>query len=99
MRKLVLVLCLSISIFALENSARYFGGVSEVKADIVKSAIYTAPVLITEDVFKAKDTAEIDIALEKQNQSRVDSGEVSKEFMKNTQGHLFGGLSEVSIKY
>ena len=99
MKELVLTLSLVVSVFAQEDSIRYFGGESEVKADIVKSAIYTAPVLITEEVFSAKDTKEIDMALEKQNQKRVDSGEVAVEFMNKPKGHLFGGISEGNLNF
>ena len=99
MKHLVLTLSIAISLFAKEDTLRYFGGESEVKVNIVKSAIYTAPVLITEEVFSAKNTKEIDIALEKQNQKRVDSGEVAIEFMNKPNGHLFGGISEGILNF
>ena len=93
MRILIILLIFVFNIYA-NDSKRYFGGLSEVKANLPKSAIYSAPVLITAEVFSAKDDKEFNKAIEEQTQEQKITKKIAKEFLENNNGHLFNGLSE-----
>ena len=100
MKYLVLFSILLLSLLAnssslhVEDKHRYFGGLSEVKANLPKSAIYSAPVVITAEVFSAKDDKEFNKAIEEQTQEQKITKKIAKEFLENNNGHLFNGLSE-----
>ena len=97
MRILIILLIFVFNIYA-NDSKRYFGGLSEVKANLPKSAIYSAPVVITAEVFSAKDDKEFNKAIEEQTQEQTQeqkiTKKIAKEFLENNNGHLFNGLSE-----
>jgi len=93
MRILIILLIFVFNIYA-NDSKRYFGGLSEVKANLPKSAIYSAPVVITAEVFSAKDDKEFNKAIEEQTQEQKITKKIAKEFLENNNGHLFNGLSE-----
>jgi len=77
---------------------RYFGGYSENELILPKSETYNAPVIVTEEVFSAKTSDDIDAVVEKQQKKDIADGKTAKEFLQNTKGHLYGGLSESKLK-
>ena len=96
MTKLIILLFLAASVYAVDGG-RFYGGLSEVKADVPKSVVYGAPIVVTEAVFVATNTEEVEIAMDVQVQDKVKSGKLAREFAQNNNGHLFGGLSENPI--
>ncbi len=104
MKFLVLVTSISLSLFAssalhVEDTHRYFGGLSEVKADVPKSIMLTPSTVMTEEVFLAKDTQEVEVAVMKQKKEQVKSGKQIKDFAMERTGHLYGGLSEGTLSF
>jgi len=103
MKYLVLFSFLFLSLFAnsttlhVEDKHRYFGGLSEAKAKTPKSVMITPSTVMTEEVFSAKNTQEVELAVMKQKREQVDKGEVVKDFAMEKTGHLYGGLSELKL--
>jgi len=89
----------SSSALHVESKHRYFGGLSEVKAKLPKSVMLTPSTIMTEEVFSANDTKEVEIAVTKQKEERVLNKEEVKDFAMERTGHLYGGISERSLKY
>lgn len=104
MKVLILLFIYIIGLYAndalhVEDSKRYFGGMSEAKAELPKSLTYSAPVIVTEEVFSAKDDTQYDEAIQEQKQEQLNSGKVAKEFLQNDKGHLFGGFSQGELSF
>ena len=103
MKYLVLVTSLTLSLFAnslhVENTHRYFGGLSEVKAETPKSVMLTPSTIMTEEVFSAKDTQEVEVAVMKQKKEQVSNGDEAKDFAMESTGHLYGGVSEGTLSF
>jgi len=76
---------------------RYFGGLSENKVLLPQSKTYATPTTITQEIFEAKDTQEVEKAILKQEIIADVSGKAPSAFLGDKEGHLFGGLSEVPI--
>ena len=93
MRVLITLLIFLFNTYA-DDLNHYFGALSEVKVNLPKSDIYSAPVVITAEVFSANNDKEYNIAIEEQTQEQGISKKIAKEFLKNNNGHLFNGLSE-----
>ena len=97
MKKIIIFTILVSATYAnslLKENVRYFGGYSENKVNIIKSKVYTAPLVITEEVFNAKKSEDIDKAIETQQELDIASGVTAREFLKERTGHLYGGFSE-----
>ncbi len=102
MKYLVLLTTICLSLFAsstVDDTRRYFGGLSEVKAKVPTSVMLTPSTLMTEEVFSAKDTKEVEVAVMKQKKERVENGDEAKEFAIESTGHLYSGLSEGDLKF
>ena len=100
MKKLVLLITCIVSLYATssnEQTPRYFGGLSQNKVSLPKSSIYTAPLIVTEEVFSAQSADDIDKVVQQQQQNDIASGKSAKEFLEDRSGHLYGGLSENNI--
>ncbi len=78
-------------------TSRYFGGESENKVVLPRSKTYATPVTITQEVFEADDTQEIEEAILKQVVIQKISGTTPKAFVGDKEGHLFGGESEIVL--
>ena len=96
---IVLSLFASSTALHVENKHRYFGGLSEMKVKLPKSVMLTPSTIMTEEVFSAKDTQEVEIAVMKQKEEKVTNGEEVKDFAMENTGHLYGGLSEGSLNF
>ena len=100
MKKIILFSILAISLYAdatKEDNIRYFGGYSQNEVKLIKSNTYTAPLIVTEAVFNAKSSEDIDKVVQIQQEADIASGKTAKEFLQDRSGHLFGGLSENKI--
>ena len=101
MKKLTLV-CLHIvtcSLVSADADTRYFGGVSNGELNIAKSVKYTAPLVVTEEVFIAKSSDDIDKVVEENKLFDIKNGNGAKEFIEDKTGHLYGGLSESELSF
>ena len=104
MKYLVLLTSISLSLLAsstlhLKETNRYFGGLSEVKANVPESIMLTPSTLMTEEIFSAKDTNEVEVAVMKQKQQQVENGIKAKDFAMENTGHLYGGLSNGKLDF
>ena len=102
MKKLVLLATSIVSLYAIssnEETSRYFGGLSQNEVLLPKSSTYTAPLIVTEEVFAAKNADDIDKVVQKQKQKDIASGKYVKEFLEDRSGHLYGGLSENKLNF
>ena len=100
MKKLVLLTTCIVSLYASstnEQTPRYFGGLSQNEVVLPKSSTYSAPLVVTEEVFIAKNADDIDKVVQKQKLNDIASGKSAKEFLEDRTGHLYGGLSENNI--
>lgn len=97
-------LALSICVLSLyadiheDNNIRYYGGYSQNEVLLVKSKTYTAPIVVTEKIFNAKSSADIDKVIQTQQNKDISMGISAKEFLKERTGHLYGGYSESALK-
>lgn len=82
---------------AKDDSTRFFGGYSQNEVKLIKSNTYTAPLVVTEGVFNAKSSDDIDKVVQRQQEADIASGKTAKEFLEDRTGHLFGGLSQNRI--
>lgn len=78
---------------------RHFGGLSQNRVDIVGQELQNGYLAITQEVFEAKDAAAIKKEIEKQKISDTIEAKVAKAFLDDTEGHLFGGLSQGSVDF
>lgn len=102
MKKILLIATCILSLYAVENqeiNTRYFGGLSENKVILPKSAIYSAPLIVTEEVFVAKSANDIDKVIEEQKLNDIKDATSAKEFLEDRSGHLYGGLSQSKLKF
>jgi hypothetical protein len=76
---------------------RYFGGLSQNEIKTPKSDKHTAPVTMTQEVFEAKNSHDIEVEVQKQKSIDEVEGKVAKEFLEDTTGHLFGGISQTPL--
>ena len=76
---------------------RYFGGLSQNRLNLPKSSVYTAPIVVTQEVFEAKDVNEIEDQIKKNKLIDKIEGKSPESFLEDTDGHLFGGLSQNPI--
>ena len=100
LKNIILFSILSICLYAettKEDTTRFFGGYSQNEVKLIKSNTYTAPLVVTEGVFNAKSSEDIDKVVQKQQKADIASGITAKEFLEDKTGHLYGGLSENKI--
>ena len=93
----IILLSLLSALFLFANEAkdtRYFGGLSENEVNLVKSKKYATPVLQTEKIFEAKKPEDIEEEVIKHKVQDNKKGKLAKAFAEDTDGHLFGGLSQ-----
>ena len=99
MRYLVLIPLLVLSLYGRNFGGRNFGGLSENKVESLKPATYAPAAVVTEEIFKAKDTQEMKVAMDEQKKVQGKDGLLADEFAKDETGHLFGGISEGKLSF
>lgn len=99
MRAIVLIYVLTCRFIFADSDIRYFGGLSNGDLSLAKSAVYSAPLVVTEEVFVAKSSNEIDIIVEKQKDDDILKKKDAVEFISEKSGHLYGGLSEGKLNF
>jgi len=86
LKKIILFSILTISLYAdltHEDTTRFFGGYSENEVKLIQSNTYTAPLIVTEDVFNAKSSDDIDKVVQIQQEADIASGKTAKEFLQD----------------
>lgn len=74
---------------------RYYGGTSQGTLNLVKAPTHTKEILVTQEVFEAKDEKVITQKIELDKSVALIEGKVSKEFLADKEGRAFGGVSEL----
>lgn len=100
--KIISFICLHVATCSLvlaDVDSRYFGGESNGNLHVAKSVKYLAPLIITEEVFIAKSSDDIDNLIEDKKLIDIKNGNGAKEFIQDTSGHLYGGLSEGELSF
>ena len=93
----IILLSLLSTLFLFANdvkNTRFFGGLSENEVNLVKSEKYATPKIKTEKIFEAKKPEDIETEVIKKKVKESKKGKFAKAFAKETDGHLFGGLSQ-----
>lgn len=99
MKKLILISLTIGSLLLADTDTRYFGGVSNGELHVAKSLKYTAPLVVTEEVFTAKSSDDIDKVVEEKKLFDIKNGNGAKEFIEDKTGHFYGGLSEGKLSF
>lgn len=73
---------------------RHFGGLSQTKVRHISEELLSGNIATNQKIFEAKDAKEIEEEIQKQKMSDQIEGRVAKAFLDNTDGHLYGGLSQ-----
>ncbi|MDT8339063.1 MAG: hypothetical protein RQ763_07680 [Sulfurimonas sp.] len=73
---------------------RYFGGLSQNKVELPNSELYNSSYAVNEKIFDAKDAQEIAQEIKKQKISSTIEAKEAKEFLDESSGRLYGGLSQ-----
>jgi len=78
---------------------RYFGGASEGNLILSTKPQLTQEIIITQEVFEAKDESVITQKIEVEKSIALVEGKVSKAFLDDEEGRGFGGSSEVPLNF
>ncbi|MCF6309734.1 MAG: hypothetical protein L3J19_04545 [Sulfurimonas sp.] len=70
---------------------------SQNKLNLPKSSLYSAPIIVIQEVFEAKDVEAIEEQIEKNKIIDKIEGKTAQAFLEDKNGHLFGGLSQTPI--
>lgn len=73
---------------------RYFGGLSQNVVELPNSELYHSSHAINEKIFNAKDAKDIENEIAKQKISDTIEAKEAKEFLEESSGRLYGGLSQ-----
>ena len=76
---------------------RYFGGLSQNIVDLPNSELYYSSHAINEKIFDAKDEKEIEEEIAKQKINDTIEAKEAKEFLEESSGRLYGGLSNGAV--
>lgn len=76
---------------------RHFGGLSQGNLSIAGKELHNGYLSMTQEVFEAKDVAAIKKEIEKQKISDTIEAKGAKAFLEESDGHLFGGLSQGEV--
>lgn len=78
---------------------RYFGGTSQGDVTLSKAPEQTQKIVITQEVFEAKDETIIKEKIKVEKSIALIEGKVSKAFLDDKEGRGFGGASEVPLDF
>ncbi len=78
---------------------RYFGGASQGKLVLTTKPQLTQEIVVTQEVFEAKDESVITQKIEVEKSIALVEGKVSKAFLDDKEGRGFGGASEVPLNF
>ena len=78
---------------------RYFGGASQGHVKLSKAPQQTQKLMITQEVFEAKDESVIKEKIEVEKSIALIEGKVSKAFLDDKEGRGFGGASEIPLDF
>ncbi len=78
---------------------RYFGGASQIPLKLDMIPEQTEKVIITQEVFKAKDKSAIQEKIEVEKSIALIEGTVPKAFLDDKEGRGYGGASQVPLDF
>ncbi len=78
---------------------RHFGGASEGTLKLSKAPQQTQDIVITQEVFEAKDETVISQKIELEKSIALIEGKVPKAFLDDKEGRGFGGASEIPLDF
>ena len=78
---------------------RYFGGTSQGLVKLGKRPEQTQEIVLTQEVFEAKDETVIKEKIEIEKSIALVEGKVSKAFLDDKEGRGFGGASEIPLDF
>lgn len=78
---------------------RYFGGASQGDVILSKAPEQTQTIVITQEVFEAKDETVVKENIEVEKSIALIEGKVSKAFLDDKEGRGFGGASEIPLDF
>ncbi len=78
---------------------RYFGGASQLPVKLDEIIDQTREVIITQEVFEAKDNSVIQKKIEVEKSIALVEGKVSKAFLDDKEGRGYGGASQVPLDF
>lgn len=76
---------------------RHFGGLSNGDLTLVGEELHNGYLSMTQEVFEAKDVSSIQKEIQKQKISDTIEAKGAKAFLEESDGHLFGGLSQGEV--
>lgn len=78
---------------------RYFGGASQGNVTLSKAPEQTQTIVITQEVFEAKDETFVQEKIEVEKSIALIEGKVSKAFLDDKEGRGFGGASQIPLDF
>lgn len=78
---------------------RYFGGASQMPVKLSKAPEQTQEIILTQEVFEAKDERVIKEKIEVEKSIALIEGKVSKAFLDDKEGRGYGGSSQVPLDF
>jgi hypothetical protein len=78
---------------------RYFGGASQLPVKLSKETEHTQEIIITQEVFEAKDERAIQEKIEVEKSIALIEGKVAKAFLDDKEGRGYGGASQVPLDF
>lgn len=78
---------------------RYFAGASEGELKLADLPAHTHSIAPTQEVFEAKDAKSIKKKIGTEKAIALVGGEIPKAFLQESEGHAFGGASEVPLNF
>jgi len=78
---------------------RYFGGASQIPVKLIKRPEQTQKIIITQEVFEAKDERVIQKKIEVEKSIALVEGKVSKAFLDDKEGRGYGGASQIPLDF
>ena len=78
---------------------RYFGGLSQNRVELPNSELYYSANVVNEKIFDAKDEKEIEEEIAKQKINDTIEAKEAKEFLEDSSGRLYGGLSNGAVDF
>jgi len=73
---------------------RHFGGVSQNSVEVVGKELQNGYLSMTQELFEANDINVVKQEIEKQKISDVIEAKEAKAFLQESDGHLYGGISQ-----
>lgn len=78
---------------------RYFGGASQTRLQLIEGPEQTQELVITQEIFDAKDKSDIEEKIQVQKAIALVEGKIPKAFLEDQDGRGYGGASEIPLDF